>query len=821
VGRQKHMHLLRRIWPLLLSNFLMLLLAVACMDTLSAMRAFVAGESLWSKAQKDAAAHLREFARTRDLSEFGQFRATLAIPLGDRAARLALLRPDPDLAEAVRDLTAGGNNPADISGMIRLLRLAPYVPYMASVLDIWAQGDALIDQLDDNADLLLDELVPGRYDDSGRLPLLAEIDRIDRTLGPLEEEFSATLGAASRATALMLEASAALSFALFLAIAVILSRAAMRRADVMEQALHTSERRAAAEQNRAQVALASIHDGVLTTDAEGRIDFLNAVASDISGWSLDDARGLPLGRVLRLAQEDTADPVGSALHKLKAGIDITERLPGAVLIARDGRRVPLDCSLAPIRDGLQAVSGIVAVMRDVSRERELAARLMHQATHDELTGLVNRREFERRLSEALARAGANAEPAALLYLDLDQFKIVNDTCGHPAGDELICRVAETIRAAVRTHDTLARLGGDEFGLLLEACSPNAALAIAETIRSSLAELRFAWDKRVFVVGVSIGMVALDASYPSVSELLSAADNACYLAKDAGRNRVQVYRPGDRKVRSRSGEMNWVARLAEALEQSRFVLFAQVIEPIADPALERSHEVLVRMLDADGRVVAPMRFIPAAERYGLMPRIDRWVIERTLAELGALQRSSRRPPRLVVNLSATSVGDPELLAFIAGGLRRHHVAPDRLGFELTETAAVTQLASASRLLTAIRALGCSIGLDDFGSGMSSFGYLRRLPVDYVKIDGSFVHKMDADPVDRAMVASIHQIVRVMGLRTVAERVEHLPVLAELRRIGVDFAQGYAISRPVPLIELLDEDARPSAGGDRTAARAESP
>jgi diguanylate cyclase (GGDEF)-like protein len=465
---------------------------------------------------------------------------------------------------------------------------------------------------------------------------------------------------------------------------------------------------------------------------------------------------------------------------------------------------------AALSSGLFLAIGVALSRPILARADRMEKALLYQATHDELTGLVNRREFERRVADAIRRGGGEPERWALLYLDLDQFKIVNDTCGHPAGDELIRRVTETVRGAVRSSDTLGRLGGDEFGLLLAACTPAAALSIAETIRSNLADLRFFWEDRTFVVGVSIGVVTIDSSFTTVAEVLSSADSACYLAKDAGRNRVQLFCPDDRKIRSRSGEMNWVARIAEALEQSRFTLFAQDIRPISDASLEASHEILLRLIDRDGYLIAPMNFIPAAERYGLMLRLDRWVIERTIRELGDLRSRGRRMPRLVVNVSAVSLEDAELFAFVSGRLREHRVPAHRLGFELTETAAVTQLAAACRLLNDLRSLGCSIGLDDFGSGMSSFGYLRRLPVDYVKIDGSFVRKMDSDPVDRAMVASIHRIARVMGLRTVAECVESESVLAALREVRVDYAQGFQIARPAPLADL------PHAQGEVPAA-----
>jgi len=658
--------------------------SVLCMVILSAMRGYVGGESLWSKAQKDAVTHLRQFAHDGDLSEFRKFRDALAIPLGDRAARIELQKARPNLSIAAAGFRAGGIDDEDIPGMVRLFLVADHVPYMQRALAVWTQGDALIDQLDDVADQLLDEVTSNRLDASGRAALLTQIDRIDYALRPLEDEFGRALGAASRITTLVLEWAAALSSGLFLAIGVVLSRSILQRADRMEKAL------------------------------------------------------------------------------------------------------------------------------------------LHQATHDELTGLVNRREFERRVANAIRAEARGAERAALLYLDLDQFKIVNDTCGHPAGDELIRKVAETIRGNVRASDTLGRLGGDEFGLLLDACMPATALSIAEMIRANLAEVKFLWDGRMFMVGVSIGVVTLDRSFATVAEVLSAADSACYLAKDAGRNRVQVFCPDDRKIRSRTGEMNWVGRIAEALEHSRFTLFAQEIRPISDTALEASYEVLLRLRDRDGQLIAPMNFIPAAERYGLMQRLDRWVIEHTVAQLGELRSRGRPMPRLAVNLSGASLDDGELFAFVSRHLDEQQVPSHRLGFEVTETAAVSELAAASRLLNDLRSLGCSIWLDDFGSGMSSFAYLRRLPVDYVKIDGAFVHKMDSDPVDRTMVASIHRIARVMGLQTVAERVESGSVLGALREVGVDYAQGYTISRPAPLASLLQPEPesapRVSAGEPAFAADA---
>ncbi|HXF46084.1 MAG TPA: EAL domain-containing protein, partial [Burkholderiaceae bacterium] len=510
--------------------------------------------------------------------------------------------------------------------------------------------------------------------------------------------------------------------------------------------------------------------------------------------------GEPLERVFHLVDGAGAEPVAAAVAGMLAEGEAAS-IRDAHLERSDGSRVPVDASLAPIRDGGGKVLGVVAAFRDVSQERELAARLKYQAVHDALTGLVNRREFEDRVRAALAEVAVDARQFTVLYIDLDQFKVVNDTCGHPAGDQLICQVAELMASSLRAGDTLARLGGDEFGVLLADCPLASALAVAEKLRARIGAMRFAWRDRTFVIGASIGAVTLDATMRSGADVLAAADSACYLAKEGGRNRVKVYQPDDQQLRTRSGEMEWVAKLAAALEENRFELYAQEIRPVGDGPSEPRFEVLVRLVNESEDLIAPMAFIPAAERYGLMPRIDRWVIEHAIAELALRRRDGMPLPVLVVNLSGASIVDPGLPALVGERLQAAGVPADRLCFELTETATVTHLPAAARLMRELKHLGCSLGLDDFGSGMSSFGYLRNLPVDFIKIDGHFVTNMHNDPIDRAMVAAIHSVGHVMGLRTIAEWVEHEATLAELAAIGVDFAQGYAIARPQPLAAVL--------------------
>jgi diguanylate cyclase (GGDEF)-like protein/PAS domain S-box-containing protein len=785
--------------PFVVITVLMLALAIVSMEILAAARAYVGGEGLWSKAQKDAVAYLTRYARTRDAADYRRFREALAVPLGDRVAREAIAREPFDHAAAARGFVAGGNHPDDVGRMIWLLRTFGHLPALQEVVAIWAAGDELIAQLDATGAAIDARIRSGVSDAQALAALVDEVERLNQRLRPLEDAFSAALGAVSRQVAFALLVALTVLAAVFLGVASWISRSMLRRTELAEAALRSSEAQMQAEQERAQVTLGSIRDGVVSTDADGRVRYLNAAAAQIGGWT-QEAAGEPLHRVFRLVDGAGAEPVAAAVARLLAEGGASS-IRDALLVRRDGSQVPVDASLAPIRDRHGKVLGVVAAFRDVSQERELAAQLRHQAAHDALTGLLNRREFEGRVRAALAEAAGGARQFTALYIDLDQFKVVNDTCGHPAGDQLICQVAELMASSLRAGDTLARLGGDEFGVLLADCPLASALAVAEKLRARIGAMRFAWRDRTFVIGVSIGAVTLDATMRSEADVLAAADSACYLAKEGGRNRVKVYQPDDQQLRARSGEMEWVAKLAAALEENRFELYAQEIRPVGGGGAEHRFEVLVRLVNESDDLIAPMAFIPAAERYGLMPRIDRWVIEHAIAELALRRRGGLPLPVLVVNLSGASIVDPGLPALVRERLGAAGVPADRLCFELTETATVTNLPAAARLMRELKHLGCSLGLDDFGSGMSSFGYLRSLPVDFIKIDGHFVKNIHNDPIDRAMVAAIHAVGHVMGVRTVAEWVEHEATLAELAAIGVDFAQGYAIARPQPLTAAL--------------------
>lgn len=574
------------------------------------------------------------------------------------------------------------------------------------------------------------------------------------------------------------------------------ARRAAQRAVQLEQRNREIEQRVAEqtaelalEKERAQVTLASIGEAVFTTDSEGRVEYMNAVAEQLSGWNIEDARGRALVEVLRITSASDTTSNASTLGPLAGD---------SLLVDRAGQEIAIDQSTAPIRGSDGTVHGSVVVVRDVSAQRKLAREITFQASHDALTGLFNRRAFEERLAELLESARTQGAQHALLYLDLDQFKIVNDACGHSAGDQLLRQLAVVMRKEVRQSDALARLGGDELGVLLAGCALAEAERVAAKLLEAVGEFRFVWKDRTFTIGVSIGVVPFGAEAESIAALLSAADAACYAAKDQGRNRVRIYQDDDVELSQRRSQMQWVTRLKRAVTEDEFVLYSQPIFPVVRQAGRAvQHEVLLRLREADGSVVLPGAFLPAAERYNLMPDIDRWVIRTTLRWLATHSQALQAVASYNVNVSGQSLSDPRFLDFVLAEFEASGVPPAQVCFEITETAAVANLDSAMRVITRLKERGCRFLLDDFGSGWSSFAYLKNLPVDYLKIDGSLVRDMAVDRLDEAMVRAINEIGHVMGISTIAEFVESDDVLARLAVIGVDYAQGYAIGYPVPI------------------------
>jgi len=550
------------------------------------------------------------------------------------------------------------------------------------------------------------------------------------------------------------------------------------------------------EKERAQVTLASIGDGVITTDVAGRIEFLNGIAEGMTGWSNAEAIGLPLDQVFRIINETTREAAINPVETVLRQGTVVGLANHTILIHRDGSELNIEDSAAPIRDRQGHIIGVVLVFHDVTQAHEMARQMSWAASHDALTGLVNRSEFERRLGQ-LAGQAETGRRHGLLYIDLDQFKVVNDTCGHAAGDQMLCQIATLMQAQMREADTLARLGGDEFGVLLENCPLDQARRIAETILAAISGFRFAWQEKTFMIGASIGLVEIAGEPRSAADLLAAADTACYAAKDDGRNRIRAYSAVDGEMVRRSGEMNWVARLSRAFDEERFRLHWQPILALQAGSRQGAHgEILLRMVDDQGQLVPPGSFLPAAERYNLMPRIDRWVVGQALRWL------ADHPEQAIcgaINLSGQSLSDDRFLDYVLEELAATGVTPGRVCFEITETAAIANLTKAIRFIGALRQQGCQFSLDDFGSGLSSFGYLKNLPVDFLKIDGSFVRNMARSPIDLAMVTAINNIGHVMGLATIAEFVENEELRLLLVAQGVDFGQGYGLARPVPIEE----------------------
>src|SRR3954463_1481023 len=912
--------LLNIVWPFLAIVIFLLLLALGAVDILSAGRAYVGGESLWSKAQKDAVYHITQYAESQDEDDYVKFKKAIAVPLGDRKARIELDKRNPDY-DAVREgFLQGRTHPDDLPGIVRLFRTMRDVTYMSRVVDFWEGGDDYVVELERVGEVIHARIVTGNGSRANLKPLLVRVHQINERISPLTDNFSYTLGEANRALRFHLTVLILVAALVMVLVGVVMSGRMLKRSEDFENALRTSEERFKlavsgtndgvwdwdmltheiyysprfrellgygpdetlssmadlmshlhpedqtqtqavlqshlkngtpfdvemrlmtkagtykwfrargqsvrradgtairlagsiaditdkkladaqlfGEKERAQVTLASIGDAVITTDSAGMVDYLNPVAEQLTGWSITEAKGERIESVFMVVDATTREEAFDSIEMVLRTGRAVSMSSNVILKKRGGNEILINKSAAPIHDRSGQVTGIVLVFHDVSREGQYAARLSYQASHDALTGLINRHEFEHHLSQALKSATRFRRNHSLLYLDLDQFKVVNDTCGHAAGDDMMRRIGALIRARLGKEAIVARLGGDEFGVLLENSPLEHATQVAEDLRQSIHDFRFSWMAMPFTVGASIGVVCIAEGAFTMEEVLRAADAACYMAKEKGRNRVNVYRADDTEVSSRQGEMEWVTRIQRALDEKRLRLFSQQIVSLRQPSKHNTHcEVLLRMLDEQGELVPPARFIPAAEKYGLMPAIDRWVISNAFNSYASLATKSRALPiqTCSINISGKSINDDSFLGFLREQATIAGVPYSAFCFEVTETAAVENLPKAVEFIEQLRALGCRFSLDDFGAGMSSFGYLKHLPVDYLKIDGSFVKDMMEDPIDKAMVEAINDIGHVMGKKTIAEFAENAAIVDVLREMGVDYAQGFGVAKPVP-------------------------
>lgn len=535
---------------------------------------------------------------------------------------------------------------------------------------------------------------------------------------------------------------------------------------------------------------------VFITDLNGKIEYVNPKFNEVTGYTSEEAIGqhpniLKSGKTSKKIYSDLWKTIISG-NEWKGEIH-NKRKDGSFYWSRN--------SISGIKNDGE-ITHFIAIHEDVTNEYELSEQLNYQATHDSLTGLINRPEFERRAEHLFLSIKKKKDEHALCFMDLDQFKVVNDTCGHQAGDELLRQVSKVLQKKVRRRDTLARVGGDEFAVLMEHCSLEDAYRVATTLLTSIQDYQFYWKGQSFRIGMSIGLAAITEATPNLTELLKRTDVACYAAKDLGRNRIHVYHTSDAEMTQRHGEMQWVSQLNKAIEEDRFCFYAQPIISLENRT-DKHYELLIRMIGEEGDIIPPGSFLPAAERYNLIVSLDKWVIDKTLGLFTNKAYFFEQAQSISINLSGMSLTEPGFLGFIIDKLNEPGIDANKICFEITETAAISNLSAAIKFMSKLKNLGCKFALDDFGSGLSSFAYLKNLPVDYLKIDGMFVKDMVDDPIDHAMVKSINEIGHVMGMQTIAEFVENDEIKGMLREIGVNYAQGYGIGKPVPLDDLLEQ------------------
>lgn len=775
-------------WLFIYAVVLQFLLAAGSIYLMSSVRVLVSGESLWSKGLSASLVHLQRYAETGSPAEYESFQNTLLIPLSVGHARQELDSPSPNMAVVRQGFIQGENHPNDVAQILYILPWAWELKLFAPTLSIWRQGDYYAQSVQALGRSIFERRNNGKpvssADIEGWLKQIAETN--NKALS-LAKQFSASLGVSSRQLKRWL-----FGINLLTAISLILLYwfSAQKAMAESSQAYRSLEN----ERQRSQTTLAALGDGVLTLDVDMNILYanpaaarlLNISAQDLNNFNIEDILGF-VPELINHLHNDTCPP----------GEDSCKTDSNVYWINRPGQeRVAVRVSLTRLWNHDQQPTGTVVVLHDASQEQNYVRILEWQESHDALTGLLNRFAFEKYLNNIIGE-----QQASLLHLNLDHFKMINVTYGHPVGDEVLRQVCSILKNALRDTDVLARIGSDEFAVLLTNCQPHAAMLTAERLRQCVHDLNVQWHQKNLHTGASIGVVHIETYHNSDAQsLLGMADNACKHAKESGRNRISVYDPFNRVFQRYQGDMEWVQRLRSSLENNLFMLMAQTVYPLKPQAKGMSgvhFEVLLRLQDGQGHLIAPSAFIPIAERYDLMPHIDRWVVRNALKLLRTHLSEGANISTCSINLSGASLGDNELLEFIRHNILEHGVAAEKLCFEITETSAIANMDSATSMITELRKLGCRFSLDDFGSGMASFKYLQQLPVDFLKIDGSFVQDMLKNPSNHAMVEAIHHIGRVLGKQTVAEFVGDAATFEDLKAMGVDYAQGYYIAPPVPL------------------------
>ncbi len=757
------------------------MLTIIVLEIQAGAKAYVVGEGHWSKAQQDAVYHLYRYAEHGAADDLMRARQALAVPLADRDARLALESDPVDVARARAGFIAGGNAPEDVGRMVWLFRLLPNAPYMRESVALWRQADVSILELQALADELEAIHRRGQPSAAELRALQAEISAIDETLRPIELAYSKSLLHAARLLHRFLLVASAVIFLLIAGFAIVVLRGAVRR-------ITESEGKFRAAFDQAAV-------GMLKLDCAGSIIEINQALAEVLGYQPEQLIGRPLATLLHGDEHGQLLPRGTAEDWHGQNVPSDRQF-----LRRDGQVRWGRWTASLIRGADRQPDRVFAIVEDVSRARQMAADMLHQASHDALTGLINRREIERRLESVLASAHVQGLRHTLCIIDLDQFKLINDSCGHAVGDLMLRQIAIGLSSQLDEGDWVGRLGGDEFALLLHGARLERAEVIAGRIRTQLAASIFPWQGRNFSTTCSIGLVEISAATTDVSWLLRAGDAACYLAKDEGRNRVRSYRESDAAIARRRSEMEWVGEVSTAMAEGRLQLFAQRILPMRGQG-GLMYEVLLRLLGSDGRLHAPANFLPAAERYGQAAAIDRAVLRMLFDQLASDPAHLDQLDLCHVNVSAQSITDPAFRSFVIDRIERGRVPASKLCFEITETAVMANLNEARAFIDAVRARGCRVALDDFGSGLSSFGYLKHLDIDILKIDGMFVRDIDSDSIDFALVRSICELGRTLGKSTIAEWAESDAVVSRLVDVGVDYVQGFALHIPCRLDELM--------------------
>ena len=535
-------------------------------------------------------------------------------------------------------------------------------------------------------------------------------------------------------------------------------------------------------------------EGLYTSTVDGKLVTTNPAMCSLFGFESEEQM---LSEV-----NSTADFYANEQDRIALIEEISQsgRILGKEIkgIRRDGSEFWFSLSVQIRQEGDREL--MFGSVFDITERKQSSISLEYLATHDSLTGVYNRREFERCLSGALHNASEQQTELTVLYMDLDQFKVVNDTCGHKAGDVLIKQLSQQLNEVVKDKGMLARLGGDEFGVLLEGDNAQVSYMVANRLLNVVQEFRFIWENRIFSLGVSIGLVSWSDEAATPEQLLSMADAACYMAKEQGRNQIHTYSEEDEKMQRYESELKWVGQINKALEQDKFELYFQHYHPLTSQSQGDHYEILLRMRDDSGEIVPPNAFLPSAERYNLTTQIDRWVIEHYFKWISQHPEHLANLTRCNINLCGGSLGDKELKLFVLNAFEKYGVPYDKICFEITESMAIIKMDETLKFIRTFHQLGCTFALDDFGSGFSSYAYLKSLPVNFVKIDGSFVKDLLVDPIDMAMVTSIKDIAKAMNMETVAEFVETTEIMDELKRIGVDYAQGFGVAKPAPLSDF---------------------